>query len=190
MYKCRGDIIAQSQAEKLIAKELGQKCCHFVIEYPNSGFHLLHDFIKKTSGEWREVSAKFTSITNYCNIMRVHRPNISAQVILYAPWPEDTNIECYVSFSCDDDLPKVTSLITGVFDTILAEKQCFIKYVCERQECCKLERHLSNPDPDDPTYFICEATQQRYYSTSMSHHILATSSTIMHKCKAIFICKL
>ena len=188
MYNCRGDIVARSEAEDLIAKELGQHCCCFVLEYPNSGFHLIHDFMRKTSGEWREVSASFTSINNYCNIMRIHRSGISAKVILYAPWPEDTSVECHVSYSDDNDLRKVICLITGVFDTILAEKQCFIKCVCERQECIVLKRHLSNPDPDDPTYFVCEATQERYYCTSISHQLLATSTTLMHKCKDICTC--
>ena len=174
IYECSGDkIVFREDAEALIYDELQPNICCFVVEYAHSGFHLIHDFIKWAAGEWRQLSRQFTTITNRCNLVRIYRSDIPAKVVLYAPWPEETKIECFVSCTDKDTLQVVAESITHGIDTILAERQCCIKYYCERRACQQIDRHLASPHPSCSDHFICGATQEQYYCESSKHRFLA-----------------
>ena len=173
-YGCSGDkILFWQEAEVLIYRELQSNICCFVVEYAHSGFHLIHDFIKWAGGEWRQLSQQFTAINNCCNVVRIYRSDIPAKVILYAPWPEETKIECYVSCKDDKILQDVAVSITHGIDTILAQKQCCIKYYCEQEACQQFGRHLASPLPSCSDHFICGATQESFYCESSKHRFLA-----------------
>lgn len=105
--------------------------------------------------------------------MRIYRSDIPAKVILYAPWPKKTKIECYVSCKDDKILQEVAVSITHGIDTILAQKQCCIKYCCEQEACQQFGRHLASPLPSCSDHFICGATQESFYCESSKHRFLA-----------------
>ena len=171
---CSGDkILFRQEAEDLIYGELQPNICCFVVEYASSGFHLIHDFIKWAAGEWKQLSQQFTKINNWCNVVRIYQSDIPAKVVLYAPWPEETKIECYVSCKDEKILQEVAVSITHGIDTILAQRQCCIKYFCEHNACQQFGRHLASPLPSCSDHFICGATQEPFYCESSKHRFLA-----------------
>ena len=181
---CDGSkIVLSIEAQCLITEELGQNFCCFVIMYPPSGFHLIHDFLDLTRGKWKQQSRKATKIVGFCNIVRIYRPDIDARVVLHAPWPNDTKLECYVSCQNESTLQMVAKDIRHNVNVILAGRVCCIKYYCQRKECYKEDRHLSTPYPNQNDYFICEFSNEKYYCECPNLKCLA--SITQHRSKIL-----
>ena len=177
IHGCDGSkIVLSIDAQRLITEELGQNCCCFVINYPHSGFHLIHEFLDLTRGKWKQQSRKATKIAGFCNIVRICRSDIPAKVVLHAPWPHDTKLECYVSCQDESTFQMVVEAVRHNVDVILAGRVCCIKYYCQRKECYdhKVDRHLSTPHPVKNDYFICEFSNETYYCECPKHKFLAT----------------
>ena len=173
MNDCEKKILFYGEAVNIIKEELGPECCNhpYVITFPDSGFHLLHDFMELNRKHWQRQPINSSNF-KLCNLIKIGRTGIPVPVILHAPWPMANQIECWVHCTDENTYCNTGKAIAASIDAVLLGRKCSIQYYCEHEDC-KGSRHLSSPNPTCPKKFVCNNTSKQFSPRSSKNLLLA-----------------
>ena len=97
--------------------------------------------------------------------MHMTRDGVPARVILYAPWPKEKQIECYVLSPCHQEVYNIifSDLCEGLQHALKERSQLKVKCRCNNPSCKPDEEvHLATVSSYHPGFLVCDKRQEEY----------------------------